>query len=278
MLTKPRILIVSTADDVSLRLFYRDDSTQLLDPSVIYYNASNDAINKVLQQDYQYVYFRDPFNDKNTLQYIAQNTTDRVLESCRSAYFVDHITSYDDLFFEDKWRQYKLFPDLMPLTELLISLDSINLQKHFIKKRISSRARDIVFSESDFPSDAVAENYIIQPQLKIEKEYRVYMIGGKIINPMTIKTSKSATQQVKVIGIETDINSAIIKICKIVYERTMFDLVGLDIAKTSEGFILIEVNRSCHFTELFRKSSINLAATLDERLLSLMVPKKPVIR
>jgi glutathione synthase/RimK-type ligase-like ATP-grasp enzyme len=269
MITRPRILLVSTADDVSLKLFYSADSSQLLDPSVIYYNASDDEINKALQQDYQFIYFRDPFNDKDVAQYVAQNTTDKIIEAYPSAYFVDHITSYDDLFFEDKWRQYKLFPEFMPLTELLTSTDSIDFKKHFIKKRISSRSRDIIFSENDFPSSAISEDYIVQPLLSIEKEYRVCMVGDEIINPMAIKTSKSIDQQVKVIGIEKEINPAIIKICKVVYERTKFDLVGLDIAKTSEGFILIEVNRSCHFTELLRKSGINLATVLSQRLLSL---------
>jgi ribosomal protein S6--L-glutamate ligase len=53
-----------------------------------------------------------------------------------------------------------------------------------------------------------------------------------------------------------------------VYEKLKFDLVGLDIAETHDGYYLLEVNRSPQFVNYLRLSSINLAEILYDYLLN----------
>jgi hypothetical protein len=259
-----RMLIVTTAKDFSLELFQNQESSDLIKPSVVYFDNIDE---KVIEQNYDYLYFRDPFNDPSISELAAQETTKEVLEKVRAAYSIDGIASYDDLLFEDKWRQYQLFGELMPRTKPLDSLDEVDFDKELIKKRTSSRSRDIVFTKAAFPIGNNLSDYIVQTLLGIEVEYRVFVIGGKIIHPLLIKTSKTPDQKTKVTGTEDLIDPRIEDISNRVHRVTGFDLMGLDIAKVGQNFWLIEVNRSCQFKSFDRETGQNPATLLNKYLL-----------
>jgi glutathione synthase/RimK-type ligase-like ATP-grasp enzyme len=263
------MLLVSTDDDRALSLFYSEPSLELIEPLTVRYDASPNEIYKILQQEFQYIYFRDPFNDSSISQDLAKDNTKKILNSGASAYIVDHISSYNDLKFEDKWRQYNMFADYMPSTEILNSNMVIDFKTKIIKKRFSSRSRGIINEEKDFPLNSQAKDYLVQSRLDIETEYRAFMVGEKIIGPLAIKTRRRSLNKIQVTGLEKNIDPGIINICNAVYAKTGYDLMGLDIAKTNKGFMLIEINRSCQFKGYLKKSDINLAVSLNKRLLSL---------
>jgi hypothetical protein len=261
---KPSLLLVTTGADLSLELFKTAESSKLIEPHLVHYNASEAEINKSLKPNCNFVYFRDPFNDSSVSLKTAQKNTGIILEHYKSARKVDSVSSYNDMLFEDKWRQYELFYKFMPRMKILNSLE-IPAGK-FVKKRISSRSKGVIFTQNDFPKDAKPEDYIVQPWLDIEAEYRVFMVGDQVIKPLAIKTSKTVGHKVKTIGLTEELDPQMLKICSSVYQEVKFDLVGLDIAKIPSGYCLLEVNRSPQFNTYQRLSSINLATHLYQRL------------
>lgn len=268
MYVQPRMLIVSTDDDPSLSLFETEEAKSLISPDFYSYANKDELKNK----DYQFVYFRDPFNSSNVSISTAKQTTTKIIDQIPDAYFVDNIRSFNEMFIEDKFEQYKLFAELMPKTEILSSIKNLEdsiYQTHIIKKRISSRARDIILSSNDLSASATANNYIIQPKLEIKTEYRVYMVGGEIILPLAIKSSKKINQKVKLTGVTNAITPEIKSICHKVFTKLNFDLMGLDIACADNGTYLLEINRSCQFDGFLRESNLNLALKLNQFL----VPK-----
>ncbi len=269
MVIIPKILLVTTSADFSLPLFFAEESTRLIRPTSIDYNSPDKKLDEIFRDDFDYVYFRDPFNDKAIPDKLIRKNTDRILRRYQLAYKVDGITSYEDMLFEDKWRQYRAFSNFMPHTELLSSLDIPNLGSKFIKERISCRARGVIFSKSDFPDKADPSNYVVQPRLDIEVEYRVYMIGGEIIKPLAIKSSKTAQDKVRLTGVKETVPAAIVDIARATYDVTRYDLMGLDIAKTASRYYLLEVNRSSQFKGYLRHSRLNLATLLDNYLLTI---------
>lgn len=269
MAANSRILLVSTDADLSLDLFYAKESISLIRPFTIKYQASDEELNKIFQNEFDYIYFRDPFNDQNISQQLARQNSDKIFERYRSVYKVDGIQGYEDMLFEDKWIQYKKFKQFMPKSSLLDSLDISWPKERFIKKRISARSKGVIFCRQDFPDHANPKDYIDQVRLGIETEYRVNMVGQEVIRPMAIKTSKSETEGVRLITEEFNIPNEILEISQFVYDKTHFDFVGLDIARIKNRFILLEVNRSPQFNGYARLTNINLAVKLYEHLLNI---------
>jgi glutathione synthase/RimK-type ligase-like ATP-grasp enzyme len=268
MLEIPKILIVSTDADISLSMFRQSDVSTLINPDFINYDIAVTSETCILESNYNYVYFRDPFNDGDISHKLVKQATEIIVDKFKSAYFVDSVLSFNGLLFEDKWLQYRQLSKYMPKSELLQSIDLSKSEKYFIKKRISSRSKGIIFKQSDFPNNTNPHDYILQQKLSIDIEYRVFIIGGRIIKPMAIKTSKTFGQKVKITGIENTVTKEIIQICDAVYVRTEYDFMGLDIAKVGNDYYLLEVNRSPQFKGYFRETSINLAYILNEYLLT----------
>jgi glutathione synthase/RimK-type ligase-like ATP-grasp enzyme len=267
MKSTPKMLIVTSDDDPSIRLFEREAAAVLVKPIVVHYNTSPTNLARVLDDDYQYVYFRDPFNSSSVTHEVARTVSNSVSLHMSSAYYVDAVKSLDNMLFEDKWIQYTTLPELMPYTEITQSIKDLDTSKYFIKKRISSRARGIVLSVEDFPNNAKPSDYIIQLKLNINTEYRVFMIGGKVVLPLGIKRSKSVDQAVKIVSTTSNVSPEIMTICENVFRETSFDFMGLDIAETNEGYFLLEINRSPQFKAYLKLSSINLATSLNRCLL-----------
>jgi hypothetical protein len=273
MPAKPKMLLVSTINDPSLMLFENEEASKLIEPYFINYDASDGSINDTLKHNYSYVYFRDPFNDPGISQVAVQRNIETISSKLSAAYFVDHVSSYKQALFEDKWLQYKSLSKYMPKTRILESKDEIDYVKYFIKKRISSRAKGIIFSKEGFSISAIASDYIVQPKLRIRVEYRVFMVGGQVTLPIAIKSSRTVDQRVKVIDIESNVDPELLSLCNYVYTTTNYDLMGLDIVKTDDGYYLLEVNRSCQFRGYKIKSSVNLALQLNKILLTRLVLK-----
>jgi glutathione synthase/RimK-type ligase-like ATP-grasp enzyme len=156
----------------------------------------------------------------------------------------------------------------MPSTVLF---DGSELRGRVIKKRISARAKHVYFQRSDLPSNYKPNDYISQTRLDIVRELRIYMIGGDVVKPAVSKTSKTINQKVRLSDVEDNIPEQALDICETVYQATNLDFVGLDIAETSNGCYLLEVNRSCQFKGYKRLTGVNLAVGLDKYLLTKLV-------
>lgn len=259
---KRKLLFVTTRTDISAQLF--DNSK--LEATQITYDADAVRLQNALKQSYDFVYFRDPFNDTSLNVPYVQKVIEQGVQACQGAYFVDGVMHYDDMLFEDKWLQYQRFSDFMPQTELLHSFAQAGDHTQFIKKRISSRSKGIVFSIEDFEPGAVPEDYIVQPRLNIEVEYRVFVIGGKVVLPLETKRNKTEVQTTRVTGLEKSSNEQISSICQQVYVETQYDFMGLDVAKVHGSYVLLEVNRSPQCKGYLRAGGPNLVALLYEYL------------
>lgn len=261
-------MLVSTEKDLSLDLFYETEAIGLIGPRHIFY-GSKQLDEELSDAEFRYIYFRDPFNDGDLNIDTANTTFNRIIKKYPRAYIVDGLKSFGDILFEDKWRQYELFKAVMPRTGLLKDHKTVDYSANLVKKRTSARSKGIVADRDNFPADAAQKDYIVQSKLDIDKEFRVYMVGGQIIKPLGIKSSKLSSPRVELIGVEDNIPVEITKMCKIAYDKTGFDFMGLDIARTKEGYFLLEVNRSPQFRGYNRVSGLNLAMSLNRYLLNI---------
>lgn len=227
--------VVTTSADSSVELFPQEVSVYRYD------TVSPESL-----KSYQVIYFRDPFNtDFYDIDAITR-TVDGVVRANPSAYYVDNVKSIDDILIEDKWRQYTLLRAYMPDTKLLELASEVVYGLNIAKKRISARARDIVFHQEEIKYDP--EEYILQENLILESEYRVYVICGEVQNLMSRKQPKTAKSKTKVQNLTPITNDIKAFSESISREVPNLDFMGLDVAKTDEGLRLIELNRSPQFS------------------------------
>ncbi len=242
--------IVTTKNDLSVEHFQDVDGikTQIFDYSDLA------GIKKAMAADA--IYFRDPF----VVSYDTNQLRDAMLAlEGFDGYRIDGTRTLDDLLFEDKWCQYQRLSDFMPRTWLLS--DNQAAGKVIVKKRISSRARDIIFDVAEVAADEHDE-YIVQNMLNIQKEYRVYVIRGNIVTTVSVKNSKTKSQAVKVDHVET-ISQELESFCEQVVKKIpTLDFVGLDVADVDGALILIEANRAPQFKKFTELTGINLAEQL----------------
>jgi hypothetical protein len=191
---------------------------------------------------YETVYFRDPFNGTMSAEAIRP-CVNRWLKGLSWNKSIDDIESFRKMKnLEDKYRQYKKFKSFMPAA-YLPSEHAFVEGKNIAKKRISQRAKDILFRTSKKLND----DWIIQDKMNIKEELRVYAIFGKVIKQASIKSSKTEDTKVKVIG-GRDLTPDEIALCERIAEESKLDFIGIDLAILDSGeYKLIEVNRSPQF-------------------------------
>jgi ATP-grasp domain, R2K clade family 3 len=248
-----KTLVVTTISDKSSGLLNENFSGDV----ILYEETEKLIVEGSLKNDYKYVYFRDPFNTKSYDIKAIKLAVDLVRVNNSSAYFVDGVKTFDDLLQEDKWLQYLVFHEFMPMTNLLSGVGDFIKASHIIKKRISSRARGVHFEYIPEYSDG---NYIVQEMMEIVKEYRVYCIGNNIINTVCVKSPKTALQKVKILEVEKISKDLELFSENIRPYTKKLDFYGLDIARLDDGSLrLIEINRSPQFAKFQGLSGLNLA-------------------
>lgn len=260
---KKRALICTTLNDSSLPLFLTDKINRELLIDTCFISDDKDYLrDKLSLNSYDYLYIRDPFTDnKIEIQEIVDKI-DLILNSRQKVRLIDNISNIQDIFFEDKWEQYRLFKDLMPKTELL---QKENTGELIFKKRISSRSKGIFFKQDDIKNNF--NDYITQEKIKIDKEYRVFVIFGEAVKIVGIKNPKTEISASKVIGSEK-IGKELEDITKTVMNRVNFHFIGIDVAKTiDEKYFLLEINRSCQFNKFYELTGLNLAEVFVSKLI-----------
>lgn len=133
----------------------------------------------------------------------------------------------------------------------------LELASRFAKPRLSSRGRGIVLRKINIDP---SQRYIRQPLLPIKGEYRIYGLFSSILPVAAVRSSKTATSKVKVIGVE-EIPQNLLGFAEKVYKKLpRLELVGFDVVLLEDGRpILLEINRSPQFTRYNEVTGINLA-------------------
>lgn len=254
-----KLLIITTINDLSIPLFLTPQVKERISVDIFFYKQDFK-----IDQFYDYIYFRDPFTDEEFNLPELEEKVGKILVQNNKSYIIDSIKSFADILFEDKWVQYQLFSKFMPSTELLTNREKVDDPQYITKKRISSRAKGIVFNQSGLQGDL--SSYVIQKKLEIKKEYRIYVIFGEIIKTAALKTPKTESSKTKVYDVQ-EISPALEEFVQQVTKQNKFDFIGLDIAETNKGYFLLEVNRSCLFNKYFSETNINLATVFIDKLL-----------
>ncbi len=255
-----KLLIVTTSNDLSLPLFFLSKNENLA-IEVLLYEDSHKKFqmleNKIAS--FEYVYFRDPFNTPLTKGWEEKTKPLLGLVKKNSIKSIDNIYEIKDFFIEDKWQQHLLLKEFMATTDILTSRSLFDPNKQFVKKRISSRSRDILFDISSIQNH---EEYIIQEKLEIEEEYRVFSLFNKIISPAVYKSSKTLNTKVQIDRTKTkEVDNNLERFINQILERINLDFIGFDIALTKSGeYRLIEVNRSPQFKAYFETTNQNIVA------------------
>jgi hypothetical protein len=263
---KKSLLLIARATDLSIPLFFAKSVREKINIDVCFVFESKDIIAQKLQsQRYDFIYIRDPFGGIFEDRYV-KSKMEIVLQNVGESILVDGIQSVDDIFLEDKWKQYEMFGELMPKTELPTDVSQFKKGKHMIKERISSRAQGIYFDVDAIDTNNMSQ-YIIQERIAIVKEYRVYVLFGEVIQQASVKSPKTENSSVKVIDF-IEISDELKRYTEKVIQKNPFDFIGLDIAETQNGFYLIELNRSPLFNSFLRETGINLAEECIKKLLT----------
>lgn len=259
------LILITTLKDTSFPLFFTQAVQEKLTIKPILITEDSQTISNVLQNtQYKWVYIRDPFNDKFTISQIKEKLS-TIFQSAHPGTIIDGLNSVDDVFFEDKWIQYQSLKQFMPDTQIVTNPADLNFDTQFVKKRLSSRAKGIVFDAQKIKEP---QDYIVQSKLDIATEYRINIIGNQIIKQANVKQSKTTTSKVKFVQTVT-IDSQLEEFTTQVNQHLNYDFVGLDIARLkSDELILIEVNRSPQFFAVYRDNHINLAEMLVTSLLN----------
>lgn len=264
------LLIITTINDLSIPLFLTYEIRNKIGVDFCFFHENTKTIQENLKSNkYNYIYIRDPFNYTFNAKDIERKVN-TILANAKNSYIVDNIKSLEDIYFEDKWKQYQLFAQFMPKTAILEKLEDVGKQDLIAKKRISSRAKGIVFHSKSLAGKNLS-NYIIQKKVEIIKEYRVYVIFDKIIERAALKRSKTKDSKVAIYDSEK-LSPPMIDFVKKIINKNKFDFIGLDIAKSKEKSYLLEINRSCLFNGYFRNTGINLAETFVNGLLKKKSP------
>ncbi len=261
------LLIYTTVNDRSVPFFLFKGVLEIINITFCFLEEDFSKLEETINsKTFDYIYIRDPFPSKLSKNTIEERVS-KIINLDTNAYYIDSIENLEDIFFEDKFRQYKIYSDFMPPTQLLSDVQNVPFNNYIIKKRISSRSTGILFDIKDIQDSQEKQNYILQEKLHIEKEYRVYVIFNRIIPTVSVKSTKTQSVKTKVIGAE-EIGEELENFVKMLLEKNKFDFLGLDIAQVKNKYTLLEINRSCLFGAFYKHTGINLAEAFISGLLS----------
>lgn len=254
-------LVIAVSPDSSLELLGSFADVVVLDKD----------LNQVSNAAYDTLYIRSHFSQPSTLPHNFRGEIDSLVQRAKhmnpKVRFIDSMDDVDSIVaFEDKWHQYKIFGKFMPRTELYDgSTDIFSFEHPIYKNRLSSRGSGVTWDREKVIDST--DNWIIQESLNIREELRVYIILGEVYPVGAVKQSMTEDNKAQAINFrklkqdEIDFSSSLIK------KAPSLDIVGIDIARTSDGKLsLMEVNRSPGFAKFYELTGLNLADKLYEKL------------
>jgi len=216
---------------------------------------------------YETIYIRSHFGKSETLPQVFREEIEDIIHRAKqknpNIKFIDGTNSVDMILdTEDKWQQYGIFNNFMPNTKLLgIDLDESTFERPVFKNRLSSHGNGVTWNIDETTSPR--EDWLIQESLNITEELRVYVIRGKVYPVGAIRRSKTSKESTQAVDSRSLSQDEIDFSLKIGQQAPTLDIIGLDIARTSnDGLYLMEVNRSPGFGKFAELTGTNLARFL----------------
>ena len=216
---------------------------------------------------YETLYIRSHFGHPSTLPEVfrseIEDVANRAKQENPNIRFIDGTDTVDSVMdFEDKWNQYETFSSFMPKTELLNNdLDVSGFDRPVFKNRFSSHGNGVTWDleETTIPR----QDWLIQESLDINEELRIYVINGKVYPIGAVRQSKTLDQNTQALDVRPLESDEIDFSSKIGQQAPSMNIIGLDIARNSDGKLyLMEVNRSPGFGKFAELAGINLASLL----------------
>lgn len=250
-------LVIAVSPDSSLELLGAYADIIVLD---------NDALPDDLPF-YDTLYIRSHFGQASTLPQVYRTEIDGLVQQAKqdnpNIKFIDDTYTVDKILaIEDKWLQYKTFGYFMPRTQLLNEgLDTSSFERPIFKNRLSSHGNGVTWDIEKVTKPT--EDWLIQESLDIIEELRVYIIHDRVYPIGAIRQSKTLQQSTQAVDSRRLTQEEIEFSLGIGKQSPNMDIIGIDIARTSEGKLyLIEVNRSPGFGVFAKLTGINLAGFL----------------
>jgi hypothetical protein len=219
---------------------------------------------------YETLYIRSHFGKLSTLPQVFRSQIDDIVNQAKrmnpGITFIDNTDSVDKILAtEDKWQQYEIFNKFMPKTKLLSdALDFSDFKHPVFKNRLSSHGNGVTWSIAETTSPR--EDWLIQESLDIIQELRIYIIYGNVYPIGAIRQSKTSNQNTQAVDSRPLKQDEIDFSLKIGQQAPDLDIIGLDIARTSdEKLYLMEVNRSPGFGKFAELTGVNLAKLLYDK-------------
>lgn len=216
---------------------------------------------------YETLYIRSHFGHPSTLPQVFRSEIEHIVQSAKyenpDIKFIDNTDTVDKVLdAEDKWNQYKIFSNFMPKTRLLNdNLNVLGFVHPVFKNRLSSRGNGVTWNAEETTSPR--EDWLIQESLDINEELRVYVIKGDVYPVGVIRQSKTMDQNTQAIDSRSLTQDEMDFSLQISKQAPNLDIIGLDIARTSDGKLyLMEVNRSPGFGKFADLTGTNLARFL----------------
>lgn len=255
---RSRLLVVTTTEDISLPLFFSHTIQKQYIIHVILINSFLEDTDYLSDISTDYLYIRDVFNDNKLNTELMADRFNEVVNNISYKKSIDSIKKLPDILIEDKWIQYQQFKKYMPLTWLESNKSKYSeVNDIIIKKRISSRSKDIYFNTQGI-EESQLRNFIFQEKIIPVKEYRINCIRKRIMPDILVKSNKALTGKTKVIGCEK-ISNRLENYAAQIIENTSLDLAGLDILEDITGkYYLLEINRSPQILNFYKQTAVNL--------------------
>lgn len=258
-------LVIAVSPDSSLKLLGAYADIIVLDKEPVPDNISF----------YETLYIRSHFGQPATLPQVfraeIEGIVQRAMHENPDLKFIDGTDTVDKILnAEDKWRQYEAFSSFMPKTGLLSKgLDTSGFERPVFKNRLSSHGNGVTWDIEKVTRPTV--DWLVQESLDITEELRIYIIGSKVYPVGAIRQSKTLAQNTQAVDSRNLTQEEIDFSSKIGQQALNMDIVGLDVAHTSDGKLyLMEVNRSPGFGMFAKMTGANLASFLyAEKLVTL---------
>lgn len=216
---------------------------------------------------YETLYIRSHFGHPSTLPEVFRSEIEAIVYRAKqenpNIRFIDDTDTVDKVMdFEDKWNQYEIFSSFMPKTELLNNdLDVTGFDQPIFKHRFSSHGNGVTWDLKETTSPR--QDWLVQESLNIYEELRIYVINGKVYAIGAVRQSKTLDQNTHALDTRSLESDEIDFASRIGQQVPSMSIVGLDIARNSDGKLyLMEVNRSPGFGKFAELTGVNLASFL----------------
>lgn len=268
------LLIATTKKDISFNRLKEEATKKKISVKKILYEEIEILPKHDFFKKFDFCILRDPYNTGIDFS--------RQLSRMKTFFNRNNLLDFNTL---NKFPNYenKLFQNIffskhkikMAKFYHILNLDELDNLKFplIIKKRISSRGKEVFLTKSKYYTEKIFENkdikdYIFEEYIPLDKDYRIIIIDNKIIGSVSrninIHIGKLKKIGVK-INVKTSIPDKIKKMALKISKLIECDFAGIDIFEGKDKKVYFgECNLSPQFTSFEKATKINVAGILME--------------